>query len=284
VSDYKIQYETQGFIHLQSAIKPDMLARLRSSFDCAAEKYASQWKNSAATQNKVPEYFDIPNILNEDDVFVDLVDATSVFPILLEILGEDIQLHQTAARVFPPGQTFTPPWHSDLTGINGIDLSHSLSFLAKVHYYPEDLAPDQGCLAFIPGSHRYPEIHPRPESDYRGESPLTKKIVPKAGDAILFNPHVLPMALDNHSPCVRKSLIYVYSHFWMKNYSTAVPTDLERLATTPQRKQLFGIPSSGASYFDQTFTRPSIRREVHEALSAGRKLARRTKELYFGKS
>lgn len=284
MSDYKVQYDTQGFVHLPGAIKPDMLAKLKSSFDCAAEKYANRWKSGVAVQRKAPT-FEIPNILDEDDVFVDLVDATSVFPILLEILGDDIQLQQTQARIFPPGPTFTAPWHSDLRDVNGIDLSHSLNFLVKVHYYPEDLAPNQGCLAFIPGSHRYPATHPRPETDYRKESPAMKKIVPKAGDAVLFNAHVLHMALDNLSPNVRKSLIYVYSHFWVKNYATAIPRDLERLATTPQRQQLFGIPSPAAngSYFAQTVRPLSIRSGVKEALSAHWKLLRRMKEASFGK-
>lgn len=113
-----------------------------------------------------------------------------------------------------------------------------------------------------------------------------KKIVPKAGDAILFNAHVLHMALDNRSPYVRKSLIYVYSHFWLKNYTTAIPRDLDRLATTPQRKQLFGIPSPAAngSYFAQTVRTPSIRSDVKEALSARWKLLRRKKEVSFGKA
>lgn len=112
-----------------------------------------------------------------------------------------------------------------------------------------------------------------------------KKIVPKAGDAVLFNAHVLHMALDNFSPNVRKSLIYVYSHFWVKNYATAIPRDLERLATTPQRKQLFGIPSPAAngSYFAQTVRPLSIRSGVKEALSAHWKLLRRMKEASFGK-
>jgi hypothetical protein len=58
------------------------------------------------------------------------------------------------------------------------------------------------------------------------------------------------MAMDNTSPKTRKSLIYAYSHFWLKNYANAVPSDLERLATTRLRRQLFGVEEEGVSYFD----------------------------------
>jgi phytanoyl-CoA hydroxylase len=285
MSNHKLLYETQGFVHVPGAVSPEMLTRLRAAFDGAVDRHAIRSKIASSTQAKAPQYFDIPHVLDEDDVFVDLVDIPSVFPILLEIIGDDIQLHQTQARMFPPGPTFTAPWHSDIHYVNGIDQSHSLNFLVKVHFYPEDLAPNQGCLAFIPGSHRYPPKQPRPDVDYKEESPAMKKIVPKAGDAIMFNAHVLHMALDNLSPHVRKSLIYVYSHFWMKNYPTAIPKDLKRLATTPQRKQLFGIlsPEAQGSYFSQTLKLPSIRTEAQEVLSAGRRLLLRTKEVYFGK-
>jgi phytanoyl-CoA hydroxylase len=124
--------------------------------------------------------------------------------------------------------------------------------MVKVQYYLEDLASDQGCLAFIPGSHRYAAGYPRSKIEYTSTSPAFTKIIPKAGDVILFSVHLLHMALDNTSLRVRKSLIYAYSHFRVKNYPSAVPRDLERLATTPERKQLFGIAASKeeGSYFE----------------------------------
>lgn len=272
-TEQNIQFETQGFLHIPKALDPELLLRFRTAFDAAIEKYPNQLGTT----------YDIPNVLDQDDVFVELVDTPSVFSIIREIIGRDVQLLQTQARIFPPGLTITAPWHSDLALINGIDLSHSLNFMLKAHFYPEDLAPDQGCLAFIPGSHRYPVGQPRAKIDHNKDSPATVRIVPKAGDVVLFNVHTMHMALDNKSGKIRKSLIYAYSHFWVKNYPSAVPTDLERLANTPLRRQLFGIPSSKVegSYFEQSPDTPSVRGEVEAFVSAGRKLVSRTKELYF---
>lgn len=268
--EQKVQYETQGFLHIPGAIQGDLLKRLRTAFDAAAERHG--------VANKLA---DIPRILDQDDVFVDIADTPSVFSVLLEILGGDIQLLQTQARVFPPGKTFTAPWHSDLELMNGIDLVHSNHFMVKVHYYPEDLTADQGCLAFIPGSHRYPPGMPRPEIPHDKPSPTVVRVVPRAGDIVVFNVHLLHMALDNSSTRVRKSLIYAYSHFWVKNYPSAVPKDLERLATTPERRQLFGIPASHVegSYFEQTLNRRKTR--LNELKAEGRKLLSTAKRAYL---
>ena len=73
---------------------------------------------------------------------------------------------------------------------------------------------------------------PRPKIEDPEHSPLVVKVVPKAGDVVIFNTHLLHMATDNESPMMRKSLIYAYSHFWVKHYANAVPSDVDRLATT----------------------------------------------------
>ena len=239
-NEAQLQYENQGFLHLPGIIDPSLVGRVRGAFDRAADRHGLESHGG---------FYDLPDILDEDDCFVDLVDLPAMLPILLMAVGPDIQLNHTHARVFPPGKTHTAPWHSDLAEVVGVDLAHSHNFFAKVHYFFEDLSPDQGCLAFIPGSHRLPQDAPRPAVDER--SPAVRKVVPKAGDAVLFNTHCLHMALDNTSPRARKSLIYAYSHFWVKNYANAVPRDLDRLATTRLRRQLFGVEEPGVSYFDQ---------------------------------
>lgn len=276
-----LSYETQGFVHLPGVMEPAFLARLKPAFDRAVAKYAQQWL--AGGESTTPS-FNLKHILDEDDVFVDLVDLSTVFPLLVEILGSDIQLVITQARLFRPGATFVPPWHSDLDGVRGVDPGQAPRLVAKIHFYPEDLSPDQGCLAFIPGSHRYPIGTQRPRIDHRQDSSLFRKIVPKAGDAVLFNPHVFHMCLDNSSTRVRKSLIYTYGHFWMKNYPSAVPRDLNRLATTQHRKQLFGVcSSSSGDYFDQSLENSDMKHEVDELLITGRKLFSKAKQIYFSR-
>ncbi len=249
--DLKLRYEGQGFLHIPGIIPPDLVKETRRAFDAATESHHATWQAEVARGEASGAFHDIPNILDCGDCFVDLVDLPSMMPILLETVGEDIQLNHTHARVFPPGKTFTAPWHSDLADVIGINLGQSHNFFVKVHYFFEDLSPDQGCLAFLPGTHTLPPDHPRPKLDET--SPGVVKIVPKAGDAVLFNTHVMHMALDNTSPRVRKSLIYAYSHFWVKHYANAVPTNIEKYATTILRRQMLGVDEPGVSYFDRRY-------------------------------
>ena len=101
-----LSYETQGSVHLQGVLEPAFLARLKGAFDRAIAKHAEPW---LAGGESVESSFNIPQILNEDDVFVDLADVSTVFPLLVEILGHDIQLMITQARLFRPSVTFVPP-------------------------------------------------------------------------------------------------------------------------------------------------------------------------------
>jgi ectoine hydroxylase-related dioxygenase (phytanoyl-CoA dioxygenase family) len=257
--DQRIQYENQGFLHLPGVIPSGMVARLKRAFDGAAARHRPR---------DGVRFYDIPDILDVDDVFVELVDLPTMMPVLLRAVGADIQLNHTHARVFPPGKTFTASWHSDLADVLGVDLAHSINFFVKVHFYFEDLRADQGCLGFLPGTHRLPPDYPRPVIEELERSPAAVKVVPRAGDAVLFNTHVLHMAFDNNSPLVRKSLIYAYSHFWLKNYANAVPADLDRFATTPLRRQLFGVEKEGISYFDQRFDVDFHPQREHNSLRA----------------
>jgi len=266
--EQRMTYEHQGFLHMPGVIPPALVRDLREKFDRASSEYATRWKADAAEGRADTAFYDIPSILDQGDCFVDLADLPTVFPVLLEAVGPDIQLNHTHARVFPPGKTFTAPWHSDLANVVGIDLAHSPHFFVKVHFYFEDLRPDQGCLAFLPGTHRLPPGYPRPSIDDIASSQAVKRIVPKAGDAVLFNTHVLHMALDNTSPLPRKSLIYAYSHTWVKNYGNAIPSDVERYATTHARRQLFGVEEDGVSYFDQRYdddVKPTHHRSLQTA-------------------
>ena len=271
-----LQYETQGFVHLPGAIPAPLVARVKRAFDTAAELHRAEWEALSAERRAQAPCYDIPNILDVDDAFVELADLPSIWPLLLKAIGTDIQLNHTHARIMFPGKTFTAAWHSDLAQLQGVNLAASPNFFAKVHFYFEDLDPQQGCLGFIPGSHFLPvAVNPKPPADGADGSPVAVRIVPKAGDAVLFNTHTRYMAFDNHTTRPRKSLIYAYSHFWLKNYANAQPKDLERLATTKERRQLFGVDTPGVSYLDQRIDLENLEDNWNSFAATGKRLFRR---------
>lgn len=250
--DLKLQYDTQGFVHLKDLLPAGVLARARTAFDAAADQQRLVVRSASA---KGERYVDLPAILDADPVFIELVDLPCLFPLLRKVVGEDIALNQTAARLFFPGPTFTSPFHSDIADVLGVDAAHAPNFLAKLHFYLEDLRPDQGCLAFIPGSQHLPPKHVNAHRATLAGSSAVTRVVPRAGDAILFNTHVLHMAEANHTDRIRKTLIYTYGHFWMKADQSASPSDLGQFAADPQRQQLFGVPLPGVSHFARRLDR-----------------------------
>jgi hypothetical protein len=241
-----MQFQNQGFLHLPQLMSPALTARVKAAYERAEEQYISpkRLKQSRA-------FYDVPYPLECDPVFSEIAILPQLLPYLLATVGEDVQLVQTCARLFPPGKTFTAPWHSDMAETLGIDLAHSTSFHVKVHFYFEDLQPNQGCLAFLPGTHRLPREmeRPRPE-DINPETDATI-IVPSAGDAVLFNTHCLHMCLDNTSQADRRTLIYAYSHFWVKQFEDALPTELSMIPDSTLERQIFGLGVEGVSMFAQ---------------------------------
>lgn len=250
--DLKLRFDTQGFVHLPGLLSPGMTQGVRDAFEEAHVRHTRQVEQQ---RRDGASFVDLPGILDADPVFVDLVDLPQLLPLLRLTVGEDLALNETSARLFFPGPTFTSPFHSDVARVLGVDHAHTNNLLVKLHIFFEDLAPEQGCLAFIPGSHRFPPLHVNPHRPTLARSSAVTRVVPRAGDGVLFNTHVLHMAEDNRTEHVRKSLIYTYAHFWMKAHASAAPSDLAQFADSPCRQQLFGVDLPGVSHFSRRLDR-----------------------------
>lgn len=270
--DLKLQFDTQGFVHLPGLLQPQLTERVLGAFNIAQNHSRAFITQQRANGER---FVDLPSILDADPVFVDLVDLPALLPLLRLTVGEDLALNETSARLFPPGPTFTSPFHSDLANVLGVNHAHTPNLLVKLHIFFEDLTPERGCLAFIPGSQHLPPLHVNPHRPSLAGSTAVTRIVPRAGDAVLFNTHVLHMAEDNRSDVVRRSLIYTYGHFWMKPYPSAAPSDLVRFADSPQRKQIFGVDVPGVAHFARRLdqlTAPTRRQRLQ---ATGERLAYR---------
>ncbi len=241
-----IQFQNQGFLHLPQLMSPALTQRVRGAYQRAQDQFISPQRS-----RQPGPFYDVPFLLESDPVFSELAILPELLPYLLATVGDDVQLTQTCARLFPPGKSFTAPWHSDMAETLGIDLAHSISFHVKVHFYFENLLPNQGCLAFLPGTHRLPRELDRPRPQDIDPETDSAIIVPRAGDAVLFNTHCLHMCLDNTSQADRRTLIYSYSHFWVKQFDDALPTDLTVLPDSRLERQIFGYGVEGVNMFSQ---------------------------------
>jgi phytanoyl-CoA hydroxylase len=270
--DLKLQFDTQGFVHLPGVLGPELTARVRTAFFAARDRHAAAIERSRAGGAR---FVDLPAILDADPVFIDLVDLPALFPLLRMAVGEDLALNETSARLFYPGPTFTSPFHSDVANVLGVNQAHTPNLLVKLHVFFEDLTPEQGCLAFIPGSQHFPPHHVNPHRLTLAASSAVTRVVPRAGDAVLFNTHVLHMAEDNRTERVRTSLIYTYGHFWMKTKPSAAPADLAQFAGSPQRQQLFGVDLPGVSHFARRLDRLAPPTPLQRLQATGERVAHR---------
>jgi len=239
--DQKISWETKGFVVIEDALSSEEVAKARSAFDLEIEKLRPAWKPPENKPND--RRIHIPDPLDVDDIFVDLADHPKLLPLVRGAIGDDLVLVFVQAFAYPPGEGSFTNWHSDLGHVVGLDHSTCI-FLARMIIYLEDVSPDGGCFAYIPGSHKLDmaTILRGPWCKETQKRPDYVSFPGKAGTAILFNAYGWHTALPNSGSRERKALQYGYCHGWVQFFGKAAkPKRVEELATTDLRKQLFGI-------------------------------------------
>lgn len=239
--DQRIRFESNGFLVIPDALGPTELSDVRQAADAAY----SSWKGDpsrAGVRSDVLDQVQAP--IEYDDRLLDLLWHPSTFPIVREIIGEDVMMIDNDLFVTPPKTPRTHAgWHHDV-GMPGIDHARSV-LMVKVFFLLTDVNAHSGGTAMVPGSHRFPESFKFPAVDDPVAMPGSIQMTGKAGTAYLFNGRVYHCAVNNASDHPRKVLIYNYGHFWMKMWSGYEPSD--RLTAgamasgDPIRKQLMGI-------------------------------------------
>ncbi len=227
----KQEYDAQGYIVIRNALAPEELGRVREAFERAAEAGA------------------LKNLLNQDDIFVDMVDHPVLFSVVRAVVGDDVQLRYAHGGVIKPHTDSGSGWHCDLSGILGVYMPDSL-VMTKLFTYLEDVPEEGACLACVPGSHRYEMGQPLPDIPDHEEMPHHVKMVVTAGDAVLMNGYTWHARFHNRSDTPRKVLEYSYIHAWMKTqleFSELSPHVQERVMASHNRRQLFGVPEPGQS-------------------------------------
>lgn len=233
----RLFFETNGYLVIPGALSPEELARVRE----AAGRAERLWRSDPSRLGlRKPNLEQVQAPIEYDDRFLDLMEHPKVFPLVREILGDDVSMIDNDYFISPPHTRTHANWHHDVA-MPGVDHPRSV-LMVKVFWLLTDVAPDGGATAVLPGSHRFPpgfEI-PRPENP--ADMPNHVRMAHPAGTAWLFNGRIYHAALDNDSDQPRRVLIYNYGHFWMKVWDGYAPSErLLREAKTPWRKQLLGI-------------------------------------------
>lgn len=244
----RIAFEANGFLTIENALSPQELAQLRDE-TAAAEALWEQkpdlpgFKNAALWELRGP--------IEYGPLMRDLLWHPKTFPIVREVLGNDVSMIDNSYYVTPPHTPHThADWHHDV-GLPGV--YHPLSvMMVKVFFLLTDVNADSGGTAMVPGSHRFPLNFTFPKVASPKDMPGAVQMSGKAGTAYLFNGRVYHAAVNNDSDHPRKVLIYNYGHHWMKIWPGYEPSqnllDWASQSGDPVKKQLLGMgPAYGTS-------------------------------------
>lgn len=228
----KVQWEEEGYIVLENALQGAQLQRLQTAFDRAVVECKEEWLQRVARGEAQPTFFDIPQPLERDEIFVDIVDHPSWYGLLQDFMQGETLFLAPQVRTVPAWPISYTGWHPDVPMSNPLHI--------KVQIYVDDVGERSGEFAFVPGSHRAgsgPYARPK-----RGESmPGHRRLPGKAGTAIVFNSYGWHTAMDNETPTPRKSIILIYEKRTPEKVRPDQFKAIASLCTTPQRRALFGM-------------------------------------------
>jgi phytanoyl-CoA hydroxylase len=238
MTDAEMQFfETNGYLVIPNALAPEELARVRA----AADKAENVWHNDPTRRgSRNTNLNQIQAPIEYDDLLFDLLEHPATFPLIREIVGNDIAMVDNDYFISPPHTSSHTNWHHDV-GMPGI--YHPLSVvMVKVFFLLEDVSEDGGCTLFLPGSHKFPMDAALPEVENPIDMPGHAKMAFPAGTAYFFNGRCFHSATANNSDRSRRVLIYNYGHHWMRVWPGYEPSErLQAKATTAVRKQLLGM-------------------------------------------
>jgi phytanoyl-CoA hydroxylase len=231
----RAQWEQEGYVVFENAIVDDDLHRLQGAFDHWAEKSKPEWLDRIERGEATATFFDIPNVIEKDEIFVDIVDYPSYYGSLMTFTDDDLIFLAPQARTVPPWPLSYTGWHPDVAHTNPLHI--------KVQIYVDDVAPGAGEFGFVPRSHK-PDAGPYERPKRQESMPGHKRFAGKAGTAIMFNSYGWHTAMDNPSGTPRKSIILIYEKRTPDRVDLNRFTSIAHLCTTPHRRKLFCLADS----------------------------------------
>src|SRR5579871_175570 len=156
--EQRLFFETNGYLVIPNALTPEELARVRAAADRAeAAWHADPSRHGVRNENL--QQIQAP--IEYDDALFDLLEHPKVFPLVREILGNDVSMIDNDFYISPPHTKSHAHWHHDV-GMPGVYHPRSV-MMVKLFFVLEDVSEDGGCTLFLPGSHRFPLDFPLPQ-------------------------------------------------------------------------------------------------------------------------
>jgi ectoine hydroxylase len=223
-AEERFTFENTGYLVLEDFLKPDHVTRLRAALDRTIahrrQLLAGEAARARLTLVNGEQSTRILYILEDDPLFLELLDWAPLRPYVRELIGPKAHYHASDAIV-EDGRDFlnrSAGWHIDGHDSGYRQLRRPIPLLQlKIGYYLSDMtAPWCGNLTVVPGSHKAQQ-DPAPEDLQRREFfPGAVQVCAPAGTCILFHNALWHTAAPFNRPeDGRTILYYAYEHHWM---------------------------------------------------------------------
>lgn len=234
-------FAEQGYMIVENAIPEELVERATQVTDRLTAE-AKEKQGLGPSDGLL--LFDF---VGKDDVFLELLDYPTTFPLVWGILGWNIQLYHSHMIITPPNAVSGPGqkglnWHKDSGRLNNeLETDPQPRISLKVAFFLSDASElGRANLYVIPGSHLLNKLPVDEDNKPKGGI----AVLAKPGDAVFFDRRIWHASSPNTSEVTRKALFYGYSYRWLRPRDDMtvdhIIGDLD-----PIRQQLLGASATG---------------------------------------
>ncbi|MEO0822365.1 MAG: phytanoyl-CoA dioxygenase family protein, partial [Pseudomonadota bacterium] len=224
----RAQFWRDGFITVENAVSPELLARLRADMDAWIEesrshdgpfgemidgraRYDVQPGHSAAA----PALRRVSAPTEISEAYYEAMSNSAMTDMVAELIGPSVKLHHTKINAKQPGSATEVKWHQDFPFT-----PHSNSDLVTALLMVDEVTLENGPLEVQPGSHKGPihslwrdgvfagAVAPEIEADMKAKA---VSCYGPAGSVCLMHTKVAHGSAPNRSTAPRTLFISVYS-------------------------------------------------------------------------
>ena len=251
-----------GYIHLKNVLTPHEISKTLKGIDNLIFEHIKENSHLYDAHNCFGRgAFRIYEALEKLDDIDFLIDHPKVFDLLLELIGDYIQLMGSEIFIRNPHNSVAERFHTDAgPAIQKFVYQDNIPLLQlKIQFFLTDtLTENSGNFMCIPGTHRIPVKKYEPGCfikecntflDQGIFPPHTHQFLARAGDAVIFPWCLWHGATHNESSNTRRSVCFRYGQLFCRPYDYVNISKNKLTKLTPRQRRLCGDLSDNPDNF-----------------------------------
>lgn len=244
-------FDDNGYLIVRNALDSETVSNLIEASD---RLIASDHQVGRQSRHD-GRYDGFRNSVTLDDAYIPLMTHATILPLVVHLLGSNLQLmtsHLIYKAPDPEGTPEThrdPGWHRDyLQAMMALGHYSIPRIELKCAYYFTDLSePNTGVTMFVPGSNQLTEAIDIPSGQADPDGAVEPLLNP--GDCVLFENRTYHAGAANLSTWTRKGIMIGYGYRWVMpmDFRRQSESFIEKL--TPLERFLVGEPYDDVSGF-----------------------------------